>query len=412
MKKFLVLSLVTLLGFVLFLNKPSAQSPVTSVSTFPAGLWSGIDFNYGSACVNGNLDFNVTTNRLTVCWNNNRYPINAIVIPNASSTGTTLNLLAKLTGAPSTVVLPATTDNTNAAVIGVVMAGAGTSGSATIVTNGIVQCIFENSQTAGDFVTIGTSTAGDCHDDGSTLPTDGSQVIGRVLQTSSSTTVPQFVSLYGISSVTSGTATTLTNAILTNTTNQLALGASAHRVTISSIAPAGSSYTLTLPDAGGADSFALLALTQTFTNKTLTTPVVVQGSTAVASTLSPTCAANSGQQILVGATGGEVVTLPTPAVGCNFDFVISVSNTSAANEIETGASQYLIGEVQHCATGIACLDFWADGSATQAIKMDGAHLGGLKGSHFHVVGISTTVWEIFGTNLGTATMTTAFTATP
>ena len=136
-------------------------------------------------------------------------------------------------------------------------------------------------------------------------------------------------------------------------------------------------------------------------------PIIAAGATAA-----PTIA-QSGSLILMGATGGEVVTLPVPTVGAWYDVVITVSNTSAANEIQTDSSStFLLGEVQHCATTIACLDFWANGSTIQAIKMDGAHLGGLIGSHFHLKAISITQWEISGSNLGTATMTTAFTTTP
>ncbi len=138
-----------------------------------------------------------------------------------------------------------------------------------------------------------------------------------------------------------------------------------------------------------------------------TQPVIPTGAT-----IAPT-AAQSGSLIAFGATGGSVVTLPPPVVGVWFDLVITVSNTSAANEIRTNTGTvFLLGMAEHSATGIAGLDFWADGTSIQAIKMDGAHLGGLIGSKFHVVCISATQWYITGINLGTATMTTAFTATP
>ena len=131
---------------------------------------------------------------------------------------------------------------------------------------------------------------------------------------------------------------------------------------------------------------------------------------AVAATKTLT-AGQSGSLVLMGATTGEVITLPAPAVGLEYDIVITVSNTSNYNEIKTDAgTTYLLGEVAHSATGIAALTFWADGSTIVALKMDGAHLGGLIGSHFHLKCISTTQWEISGTNLGTATMTTAFNA--
>ena len=177
---------------------------------------------------------------------------------------------------------------------------------------------------------------------------------------------------------------------------------------------AGQTYTFPTTSATLARTDAANTFTgvQTMTSPVIATPIMTHGVTAVGATLSPTCAAQSGQTILMGAATGEVVTLPTPAAGCWFKFIISVSNTSNYNEIQTGSSQYLLGNVQHCATGIACLDFWADGSSIRAIKMDGAHLGGLLGSDIRVEGIASTGWSMAGTNAGTAPMTTAFNATP
>jgi hypothetical protein len=102
-------------------------------------------------------------------------------ISNASSTGTTANTLTKLTGAPSTAVIAATTDTGH--VVGITTAGAGTSGTATITTAGVISCVFDGATTAGDYVQISATVAGNCHDTGSaTYPTSG-QVIGRVLST-------------------------------------------------------------------------------------------------------------------------------------------------------------------------------------------------------------------------------------
>lgn len=104
-------------------------------------------------------------------------------INNAASTGTTINTLTKLTGAPSTAVIAATTDTGH--VIGVTTSGAGTSGSATITLVGQTSCVFDGATTAGDYVQISASTAGNCHDVGSTYPTSG-QIIGVVESTNAS----------------------------------------------------------------------------------------------------------------------------------------------------------------------------------------------------------------------------------
>lgn len=103
-----------------------------------------------------------------------------MTVANASSTGTTVNRLAKLTGAPSTAVIAATSDTENA--VGVVTAGAGTTGSATIAIMGQVSCDFDGATTAGNYVIISVTTAGKCHDGGSSFPTAGA-AYGRVLTT-------------------------------------------------------------------------------------------------------------------------------------------------------------------------------------------------------------------------------------
>ena len=108
-----------------------------------------------------------------------------IVIANESSTGTTANTLTKLTGAPSTAIIVATTDT--GGDIGITISGAGTAGNATIQIAGLVNCVFSNATTAGDYVQISTGTAGDCLDTGAaTYPVANGQVIGRVLSTNGS----------------------------------------------------------------------------------------------------------------------------------------------------------------------------------------------------------------------------------
>lgn len=103
-----------------------------------------------------------------------------MTVANAASTGTTVNRLAKLTGAPSTAVITATSDTENA--LGICTANCGTTGSATIAIIGQATCDFDGATTAGNYVTISSTTAGKCHDGGSTYPTSGA-TYGRVLST-------------------------------------------------------------------------------------------------------------------------------------------------------------------------------------------------------------------------------------
>jgi len=104
-------------------------------------------------------------------------------VANAASTGTTTNKLVKLTGAPSTAVIAATTDT--GGIVGICTANCGVAGTyatATIQTAGPASCVFAGATTAGDYVQISSGTGGDCADAGATYPTSG-QVLGRVLST-------------------------------------------------------------------------------------------------------------------------------------------------------------------------------------------------------------------------------------
>lgn len=143
---------------------------------------------------------------------------------NAGTTGTTLNKLAKLTGAPSTAVITATTDTSGA--VGVVIAGAGTTGSATIQSNGVVSLVMDGATTAGDYVQISGTTAGDGHDIGAmTCPTSGGQVIGRVLSTNvGGGTYQVLLGTGGCGTGTASSATGLFNQILSATPTKAGTG--------------------------------------------------------------------------------------------------------------------------------------------------------------------------------------------
>ncbi len=108
-------------------------------------------------------------------------------LPNEGATGTTVGLIAKLTGAPSTAITTTTGDLTTY-VLGVVVGetATATTGNALIAINGIAPCTFDGATTAGDFVQVSATVAGNCHDAGATTPTNGGQTLGRVLTTNGS----------------------------------------------------------------------------------------------------------------------------------------------------------------------------------------------------------------------------------
>ncbi len=135
---------------------------------------------------------------------------NALVTEVANSaTGTTLNKLAKLTGAPLAAQVTATGDTTAA---GIVVGGGGTSGNAEIAIAGQTTCVFDGATTANDYVQISATTSGDCHDAGATRPTSG-RILGFVESTNSSAgTYPVWMFPPGVDGVASGSGCTPSGA--------------------------------------------------------------------------------------------------------------------------------------------------------------------------------------------------------
>lgn len=103
------------------------------------------------------------------------------LLANETVTGTTANKLVKFTGAPTTGIITATTDTQGA--IGLCSTNCGKVGDATIQFDGGGSCVFDGATTAGDYVTLSSTIAGDCHDTGSTTAPTTSQPIGIVLST-------------------------------------------------------------------------------------------------------------------------------------------------------------------------------------------------------------------------------------
>ena len=134
--------------------------------------------------------------------------------------GTTVNLLAKLVVSGSGVnAVNATTADTGG-VEGVVIAGAGTSGLDLIQRTGQVNCTFDGSTTANDYVQISSTVNGNCHDTGSAAyPTVGGQILGRVLTTNVGAG-NYLVDLFGPEIRTAGAATVVcTNVAPVTVTN-------------------------------------------------------------------------------------------------------------------------------------------------------------------------------------------------
>ena len=102
-------------------------------------------------------------------------------IANATSGGTTVNQFAKLSASPQGMVNTGTADTRGA--LGVVTAGAGTSGSATIQTCGQASAVADGAVAFADWLVQSTSNPGHVQSAGGSFPTT-QQVLAQALQAS------------------------------------------------------------------------------------------------------------------------------------------------------------------------------------------------------------------------------------
>lgn len=100
-----------------------------------------------------------------------------------------------------------------------------------------------------------------------------------------------------------------------------------------------------VPEADG-DTLAAVALTQTLTNKTLTSPVIntptVKDLTEVVTATNVITAAETGSVFFLSSATEFVSTLPTPAAGLRFIFIVSAAPSGASYTIVTNGSANII----------------------------------------------------------------------
>jgi hypothetical protein len=114
--------------------------------------------------------------------------------------------------------------------------------------------------------------------------------------------------------------------------------------------------------------------------------------------------AQSGALIIFDSLTGNLVRLPAPVKGMQFEFIVELACTSNEHKIltQTVASEFLLGSIisasETVAEGMDC--FTANGSTHVSISMNGTTTGGEVGSRFVFTALSTTQWLIKGVNQG------------
>ena len=119
----------------------------------------------------------------------------------------------------------------------------------------------------------------------------------------------------------------------------------------------------------------------------------------------------SGSTIDFDRAAGIVVTLPAPAEGLYYNFVVSVSVTSNAYKLATGTqgTDWFTGGIVNVDTDTsdALASFRCDGTSHDNFSMNGTTTGGLIGSRFKVTAVSSTLWLVEGFNHGSGTVATS-----
>lgn len=121
----------------------------------------------------------------------------------------------------------------------------------------------------------------------------------------------------------------------------------------------------------------------------------------------------SGSVVLFDRAAGTVHTLPAACLpGTYFDFYVSVTCTSNAHKIITGAgTELMVGQILNCDTDTSdAVAIWKSLVATSniAVSMNGTTKGGVKGDWIRVTKLDATTWGVHGQINGNGTVATPF----
>jgi len=83
-------------------------------------------------------------------------------------------------------------------------------------------------------------------------------------------------------------------------------------------------------------------------------------------------------------------------------------SVATAVKVITPASNFLLGSLNLATSAGSDTLFIADGSATRSINLNGTTTGGIAGSFFTIVGVSSGVYLVQGTLIGSGTLATPF----
>lgn len=138
---------------------------------------------------------------------------------------------------------------------------------------------------------------------------------------------------------------------------------------------------------------------------TLTNPNIQQTFTASASATPTLTQAQCGGMFAMDRASGTNYTLPTPIVGCTFDFLYTVTQTSGTNEVQTSAGTVFI-QGAPLVTGTTTAGFACNGTSHIAIKSNDTTTGGLLGGHVRFTALTALLWDLQGVLVGSGSVAT------
>jgi hypothetical protein len=150
---------------------------------------------------------------------------------------------------------------------------------------------------------------------------------------------------------------------------------------------------------GNTTSLAGLAV-----NGPLTASVPVVNVTGA--TLAPT-AAQTGSVFTLNRAAGITITLPVPAVGLIYRFMVETANTGTLKWITDAGTTLLAGAIVS-ATTTASIFNSVVATSNIAVTMNGTTTGGLVGTDLTFVCLTATLWQVSGTNFTSSTTATPF----
>lgn len=145
--------------------------------------------------------------------------------------------------------------------------------------------------------------------------------------------------------------------------------------------------------------------------QTIQTPNLLYGLNASASATPTLTAAQCGQVFYWDRASGTNYTLPVPVVGCTFDFINTVAQTSGTNEVQTSGGTVFI-QGGPTISGTTTAQFVCNGSSHVAIKSNDSTTGGLLGGHVRFLALTATLWQLDGALVGSGSVGTPCSASP